>query len=252
MECALRTDLHIKRMRPGIALVLAAVVALGMLASPRPAAAGFFDFLFGNPEPEQKKPSRSSSGNSSESDRSAPLPPIGGGYTRSTAHCVRMCDGRHFAVFGRNDMSPTAVCQAFCPAAATKVFFGSQIERAISMDGERYSEIDNAFAYRKKLASDCTCNGRDPVGLAPVDISLDTTLKPGDVVATTTGLVAYNGTRGDGQSEFTPVESYPGLSAATRARLGEMKVAPVTDAPEDTTGSIDNTLGNAKPRAALQ
>lgn len=248
MECALRTDLHIKRMRLGVALVLAAVVALGMTASPRPATAGFFDFLFGNPEPEQKKPSRSPS----ESDRSAPLPPIGSGYTRSTAHCVRMCDGRHFAVFGRNDMSPTAVCQAFCPAAATKVFFGSQIERAISMDGERYSEIDNAFAYRKKLASDCTCNGRDPVGLAPVDISLDTTLKPGDVVATTTGLVAYNGTRGDGQSEFTPVESYPGLSAATRARLGEMKVAPVTDAPEDTTGSIDNTLGNAKPRAALQ
>ncbi len=246
----MRSHLPNKRTRFVIAFVLA-VIALGVTASPRPASAGFFDFLFGNPEPEQKKPSRSPSGNS-ESDRSAPLPPIGGGYTRSTAHCVRMCDGRHFAVFGRNDMSPTAVCQAFCPAAATKVFFGSQIERAISMDGERYSELDNAFAYRKKLASDCTCNGRDPVGLAPVDISLDTTLKPGDVVATTTGLVAYNGTRSDGQSEFTPVESYPGLSATTRARLGEMKVAPVTADPEETTGSIDAPIGDAKPRAALQ
>jgi hypothetical protein len=41
--------------------------------------------------------------------------------------------------------------------------------------------------------------------------------------------VAYSGVRvGTGQTaEFTPVVSYPGLSAETRARLGGMKVAPV-------------------------
>src|ERR1019366_9346481 len=42
-------------------------------------------------------------------------------------------------------------------------------------------------------------------------------------------LVAYSGVRaGAGQTaEFTPVASYPGLTAEVRARLGEMKVAPV-------------------------
>jgi hypothetical protein len=80
------------------------------------------------------------------------------------------------------------------------------------------------------LRADCTCNGRSPSGLAPVDLALDTSLRSGDVVATTDGLVAYTGVRlGAGQTaEFTPVASYPGLTADVRARLGEMKVAPVS------------------------
>jgi hypothetical protein len=49
------------------------------------------------------------------------------------------------------------------------------------------------------------------------------------VIATATGLVAYSGVKvGVNQTaEFTPVASYPGLTAEVRARLGEMKVAPV-------------------------
>ena len=95
--------------------------------------------------------------------------------------------------------------------------------------GERYADSENAFAYRKALRADCTCNGRDPAGLAPVDLTLDTSLRPGDVIATTDGLVAYSGVKvGINQTaEFTPVASYPGLTADVRARLGEMKVAPV-------------------------
>ena len=114
--------------------------------------------------------------------------------------------------------------------APTKVFFGSNIDGASSAAGERYADSENAFAYRKALRADCTCNGRDPAGLAPVDLTLDTSLRPGDVIATTNGLVAYSGVRlGIGQTaEFTPVASYPGLTAEVRARLGEMKVAPVS------------------------
>ena len=121
------------------------------------------------------------------------------------------------------------MCQAFCPASPTKVFFGSTIDGASSSSGERYAESENAFAFRKALRADCTCNGRDPAGLAPVDLTLDASLRPGDVIATTTGLVAYSGVKvGVNQTaEFTPVASYPGLTADVRARLGEMKVAPV-------------------------
>jgi hypothetical protein len=55
-------------------------------------------------------------------------------------------------------------------------------------------------------------------------------LRPGDVIATSSGLVAYTGIRvGASQTaEFTPVASYPGLTADVRARLNEMKVAPVS------------------------
>ena len=121
------------------------------------------------------------------------------------------------------------MCQAFCPASPTKVFFGSTIDGASSSTGERYADSENAYGYRKALHADCTCNGRDPAGLAPVDLTLDTSLRPGDVIAATNGLVAYSGVRvGASQTaEFTPVASYPGLTAEVRARLGEMKVAPV-------------------------
>ena len=140
---------------------------------------------------------------------------------------MRSCDGRYFPL-SRN-ASPVQMCQAFCPASPTKVFYGSNIDSASSATGERYADSENAFAYRKALRADCTCNGRDPAGLAPIDLTLDTSLRSGDVIATTDGLVAYSGVRlGNSQTaEFTPVASYPGLTADVRARLGEMKVAPV-------------------------
>ena len=142
---------------------------------------------------------------------------------------MRSCDGKYFPLM-RGNASPVQMCQAFCPASATKVFFGSSIDGASSATGERYADSENAFAYRKALRADCTCNGRDPAGLAPVDLTLDSSLRSGDVIATTSGLVAYTGVRlGANQTaEFTPVASYPGLTADVRARLGEMKVAPVT------------------------
>jgi len=122
------------------------------------------------------------------------------------------------------------MCQAFCPATPTRVFFGGSIDGAASSAGERYADSENAYLYRKMLKPDCTCNGRSSAGLAPVDLTLDTSLRPGDVIATTSGLVAYSGVRvGASQTaEFTPVASYPGLTADVRARLGEMKVAPVS------------------------
>ena len=90
------------------------------------------------------------------------------------------------------------------------MFHGSNIDSAAAANGERYADSENAYAYRKALRADCTCNGRSPSGLAPVDLTLDTSLRSVDV-ATTDGLVAYTGVRlgADQTAEFTPVASYP-------------------------------------------
>ena len=172
-----------------------------------------------------------------------PLRGIAGGS--GPAFCVRSCDGKYFPLM-RGAASPVQICQAFCPASATKVFYGSNIDGATSITGERYADSENAFAYRKALRADCTCNGRNSAGLAPVDLALDNSLRAGDVVATSDGLVAYSGVRADGGAgDFTPVASYPGLTAAVRARLGEMKVAPVT---AEVAG--DNRPTATQPRRA--
>jgi hypothetical protein len=212
-------------------VMLVAVTALASaVAVPRMASAeGIFDFFFGGFQKQQQAPAQANFFADPFGLNQQPAPPqrtVASGS--GPAFCVRSCDGRYFPL-PRGNATPVQMCQAFCPASATKVFFGSSIDGAYASNGERYADSENAFAYRKALRADCTCNGRGPAGLASVDLTLDNSLRPGDVIATTDGLVAYSGGRaGTGQTaEFTPVASYPGLTAEVRARLGEMKVAPV-------------------------
>jgi hypothetical protein len=243
VEFALRKELRVQRMRRRMMLV--AMVISGPVAFiPRMASAeGLFDFFFSPQKQQQRQaPAQANFFADPFGLNQPPAPPkpvatAGAG----PAFCVRSCDGKYFPVSTRSGATPVQMCQAFCPASATKVFFGSSIDGASSAGGERYADSENAFAYRKALRADCTCNGRDPLGLAPVDLTLDTSLRPGDVIATSSGLVAYSGIRvGASQTaEFTPVASYPGLTADVRARLGELKVAPV----------VAETVGNDAPLA---
>jgi uncharacterized protein DUF2865 len=103
---------------------------------------------------------------------------------RTVAYCVRLCDGRHFPIQVHGAANAVQLCNSFCPAAETKVFTGSNdISRAVAKDGTRYSMLENAFLYRKRIVSDCTCNGKDSFGVAAVDIKDDPTMRKGDIVA---------------------------------------------------------------------
>ena len=223
----MRTELTNPRMprRMFVATLLALAFA------PRAASAeGLFDLFFNGLQKQQHQATPQA--NFFADPQSQPATPApravasGGG---GSAFCVRSCDGKYFPLT-RGNASPVQLCQAFCPASPTKVFYGSNIDSATSTTGERYADSENAFGYRKALRADCTCNGRDAAGLAPVDLTLDASLRAGDVIATTDGLVAYSGIKiGNNSSpEFIPVATYPGLTAEVRTRLGNMKVAPVT------------------------
>jgi len=216
-------------------MVAASLLAESLALAPGSAAAeGLFDRFFSGIQKMQARQAPAQANffadpfglNQQQQQQAAPAPRLAGS---GPSFCVRSCDGKYFPLTMRGNASPVQTCQAFCPASATKVYFGSNIDGATASNGERYADSENAFAYRKALRADCTCNGRDPTGLAPVDLTLDTSLRSGDVIATSDGLVAYTGVRlGANQTpDFTPVASYPGLTAEVRARLGEIKVAPV-------------------------
>ena len=222
MDQALRTELYfqckLRRM-----LFAAAIIGPVALAPEMSSAQGLLDFFFGGSQKQQTSFFANVFNNNPQPQ---PPPPLVGASS-APAFCVRSCDGKYFPLT-RGAASPVQTCQAFCPASATRVFFGSSIDGAYAASGERYADSENAFAYRKALRADCTCNGRGPAGLAPVNLALDGSLRPGDVIATTDGLVAYSGVRvgNDQTPDFTPVASYPGLTAEVRTRLNEMKVAP--------------------------
>ena len=257
----MRNELIDQRPRRRRKLPVAALTLAGLLAlAPREAAAeGLFDLFFGGLQKQRQAPPQASFfADPSQQPANTPRPVAS---SSGPAFCVRSCDGKYFPLT-RGNASAVQMCQAFCPASPTKVFYGSHIDSATSPSGERYADSENAFAYRKALRADCTCNGRDSVGLAPVDLTLDASLRAGDVIATTDGLVAYSGIKvGNNNSpEFIPVATYPGLTAEVRARLGNMRVAPVAadgisnevprlDMSSDVTASISpppKTLLRAK------
>ena len=177
----------------------------------------------------------------------------GGPYV---AYCVRLCDGRYFPLphnAGAPSMTPAKVCNAMCPSAQTKVFNGTQIERAVAPDGKNYSSIANAFVYRDRLVSDCSCNGRDTAGIAAMDPEQDPTLRVGDIVVTAEGPKVFKGNRRAPHktSDFVPADDYRALPKSLRRQVAEMRVAPERLGATAKSGTSAPAEGPDKPALTL-
>jgi Protein of unknown function (DUF2865) len=149
-------------------------------------------------------------------EHSGPRFTYGGGQ----AFCVRTCDGRYFPLAASVRESQAASCNNFCPASQTEVVYGSNIDNAATETGQPYSELPNAFRYRDEIVAGCTCNGRDQIGLAPVKIEDDPTLRRGDIVAGADGLMVA-GRRADQRGaslNFSPAPD------RLRAKYGQVPV----------------------------
>jgi hypothetical protein len=212
------------RRRTTFAIWLAGSVVLAT-----PAAAGFLDQLFGGfirrvqPRIERALPDMSPIPN----DRVSPQGGDSEWRPRSekgprTAFCVRTCDGHYFPVHAHAGFSAAQMCNSFCPATETRLYAGGGIDYAVGPDGKRYADLPKAYAYRKQLVANCTCNGKDAFGLAHIDIKDDPTLQRGDLVATAKGLMAVTGKDANGP-QLTAVQNYRGLSESARDRLADVK-----------------------------
>ena len=179
--------------RPGRLALGAAAVSIALMSAPAAQAEDFLSALFGAfgarpPAPSTPLPFASEGDNSAAPENLTPRPraTYSGG---SLAYCVRSCDGRYFPITASDNQSRAASCNSFCPASETKIVYGSTIEHAVTESGKPYSELPNAFRYRNEVVAGCTCNGKDPFGLAQVRIENDPTLRKGDMVAGSGGLM---------------------------------------------------------------
>lgn len=229
--------------RSKIALLSVAVLAAG-ISFTAPASAGFLDRIFGGIRDAVSAPPRQPSNISSFAD---PFSALSGAIHSQPAQerradaggpskgfCVRTCDGRYFPVQARAGMSAAESCNSFCPAAQTKLYSGGSIENSVAGDGTRYEDLDTAFVYRERMVEGCSCNGKTPFGLARMDVNNDPTLRPGDVVATKTGLVAFTGAK-DKVANFTPIDAYRGMSQTSRDKLSDVKIMPLAPGHDDLT-----------------
>jgi hypothetical protein len=204
--------------RSGTSWTFTAAILLGVSAfAPAAQAQDFFSALFGGFGRSRAPTVRMPFGSEGENfGQAAPRQRFGGGE----AQCVRTCDGRHFPVTGNDSQSRADICKSFCPASETKVVYGGSIDNASTEDGKSYSALPNAFRYRNEIVADCTCNGKDPIGLAQISIEKDSTLRKGDIVAGENGLVVA----GRGADKRGAELNFSPASEKVRARYQRMPV----------------------------
>ena len=118
-------------------------------------------------------------------------PPGAGGDTYRTV-CVRTCDGYYFPI--SYSTTPASfpqdeqVCQRMCPAAEVALYSyrnpGEDISQAISAGGRNYTELPNAFAFRKAFNPSCSCRAPGQTWQQALKHLEDSTIEQGDIVVT--------------------------------------------------------------------
>lgn len=207
--------------------VSAGIIAAAALtfASLTPASAGIFERIFGGFLHAERPAPPSNISSFADPFGSVTRETPRGERGPASAYCVRISDGFYFPVQAHAGLSAAEACHAFCPGSRTRLYSGGGIDNAVTSGGGRYADLDTAFLYRKELVAGATCNGHDRFGLAHVDVTTDPTLRPGDVVATKTGLVAYTSMKNK-VAEFAPIKDDRGVPKSTRDKLAGVKIMP--------------------------
>ena len=79
--------------------------------------------------------------------------------------CVRTCDGGYFpvsfATYQARFQDDERTCKALCPATEATLFTyrnpGEDINQAVSISGQPYSSLPNAFKFRTEFNPSCAC-----------------------------------------------------------------------------------------------
>jgi hypothetical protein len=152
-----------------------------------------------NPRPVQRAPAAGSSTAMSS-------PSIG----QRRTYCVRTCDGYYFSIgFARNKAQlgeHEAMCASSCGDAPMKLYsvpvngdstntgrLEPAIERAADDSGALYTALPTAYAFKNQDNSACACKSTAN-GLPQIPMSIDPTLRDGDIIVTQDGLKVFHGT----------------------------------------------------------
>src|SRR6185312_10996068 len=139
---------------------------------------GFFERLFG------------AHGNESGAIIGALQQQMGGTYRTV---CVRLCDGYYFPIsFATSPdrfQQDAQTCQRECPAAQVQLYTyhnpGEEMNQGVGLDGQPYTALPAAFAYRKQMSPACSCRKPgESWAEALKTLGPDNTVEQGDVVVT--------------------------------------------------------------------
>lgn len=167
-------------------------------------------------------------------------PPQQGGAPSGTYRtvCVRACDGYYFPISFATVPSrfpdDERTCKNQCPAAQASLFTyrnpGEDMNQAVSISGQPYSSMPNAFKYRQEFNPSCSCK---PAGEtwaeALKNIDDKSSLHQGDIIVTEDRAKKMS------QAPKTPPKK--GAPAAGTDAQGE---APPASSDTNSNGTIRN------------
>jgi len=203
---------------------------------------GFFESLFGiNP---------------------VPAPPSGmplGGTFRTL--CVRTCDGYYFPIsystVPGKFADDEALCRRLCPATEVNLYShrnpGEDVNRAVSLSGRIYTDLPNAFAYRKAFNPSCSCRAPGQSWEEALRQGDDQTLERGDIVVTEERARQLSLPRFDAQGKPINVDAGAArqMPAGGNAKAGvpAAVAAPAAAAPSPGEENAETDPAKRKVRA---
>jgi hypothetical protein len=184
---------------------------------------GFLDNLFGNNNPIPPP--------------SAELGPPSGTFRTV---CVRSCDGAYFpvsfATYQARFQDDEKTCKALCPAAEATLFTyrnpGEDINQAVSISGQPYSSLPNAFKFRTEFNPSCACKAAGQTwseALKSVDDKAAVE-QQGDIIVTEESAKRM-------QQRAQPKGPTPAKTGATPAGTAAPAATAPASPPTDTTAT---------------
>jgi hypothetical protein len=163
-----------------------------------------------------------------------PLPDLTQSGTFRTL-CVRTCDGYFYPIsFSAGQArfrEDERTCQRTCPAQEVALYVhrnpGEDVNQAISLSGQPYTELPNAFLYRKEFVSDCSCR-RPGESWAQALKNLETraTVETGDILV---------------DDRRARQMSQPRVDAQGRPIRVDPRARPDGTAPASETGAVEGS-----------
>lgn len=157
--------------------------------------------------------------------------------------CVRTCDGGYFPIsfstIPARFPDDERTCKALCPATEATLFAyrnpGEDINQAVSINGQPYTSLPNAFHYRTEFNPSCACKAPGQTWSdALKSIDDKATAEQGDIIVTEESAKRMQ------RPVVKPANARKGstqpATAASAAAPGSQTAAP---APADT-GASDN------------
>jgi hypothetical protein len=193
-------------------------------AAPPPGVGGFLNNLFGG-------------GNTTTTPPLGDLGPPSGTYRTV---CVRTCDGGYFpisfATVPARFPDDEKTCKALCPATEASLYAyrnpGEDINQAVSVNGQLYTALPNAFHYRTEFNPTCSCK-------APGQTWSDALKSIDDKAAAEQGdiIVTEESAKKMQQRAQQPAKGPASKKGAPPPATAETAPAPAeTPAPPATTG----------------